>query len=169
MDVGVRIAFVAQAVAGWLGFAEVPSDPAARAERVEALYQQARADFPDVTEARAATLVADPAGVVWVDVRPPVERAISTIPGAVPAEEIEADPAAWSGRRLVAYCTVGYRSGRWAKARAADGLQVENLAGGVLAWSWAGGAFARGDATTTEVHVYGPAWDLLAPGYTSTW
>jgi rhodanese-related sulfurtransferase len=169
MGVSERLGVVAQVVSGWLGLAHVPSDPAAREARVEALYQQLRGDFPAVVEVRADALVGGAVEVVWVDVRPAAERAVSTLPGAVPSEVIEADPDAWRERRLVAYCTVGYRSGRWAEAWSARGLRVENLAGGVLAWSWAGGGFEAGGAATTAVHVYGPAWDLLAPGYASTW
>lgn len=163
-----RLDIASQAIAGFFGFGEVPQDPAEREQRVETLYQQARAGFPAVTEARASELLGRP-DVVFVDVRPPRERAVSTLPDAVAAEVIEADPSAWAGRHLVAYCTIGYRSGLWAQRQAERGLLVENLAGGVLAWSWAGGRFVVDGAPTTTVHVYGPTWDLLAPGLTSTW
>lgn len=168
MGVSERLAVAVQVVSGWLGWAEVPAEAPAREARVEALYAEVRGAFPDVTEVRADDLVGAE-DVVWVDVRAPEERAVSTLPGAVASEVIEAAPDAWRGRRLVAYCTIGYRSGLWADAWSARGLTVDNLAGGVLAWSWAGGGFVRDGAPTTTVHVYGAAWDLLAPGYASTW
>lgn len=168
MGVSERLAIAAQVVAGWLGWASVPTEPALREARVEAMSAEIRGAFPEVTEVRAEDVVAGSADVVWVDVRSPEERAVSVLPGAIPAERVEADPAAWRGRHLVAYCTIGYRSASWADAWADRGLSVDHLAGGVLAWSWAGGGFERDGAPTTAVHVYGPAWDLLAPGYTST-
>lgn len=163
-----RLDIAAQVISGFLGLARVPTDPEERRARVEELYQQARGEFPDVTEAEAADLLGA-GGVVFVDVRPERERAISVLPGSIPAAVVEADPAAFEGQRLVAYCTIGYRSGLWATAQRERGLPVENLAGGVLAWSWAGGTFERDGEPTTTVHVFGPSWDLLAPGFTSTW
>jgi sodium/bile acid cotransporter 7 len=169
-----RLSIMAQAVAGFLGFGEVPTDPAAREAEVAALYDQARQEFPEVTVATAAAVLAGRGDVVLVDVRTPREREVSAVPGAVAAEVVEADPAAFADRHLVAYCTIGYRSGLWAQEWSKRGLRVDNLAGGVLAWSWAGGPFvhvgADGvEAPTTTVHVYGPAWDLLAGGYQSVW
>jgi rhodanese-related sulfurtransferase len=35
---------------------------------------------------------------------------------------------------VVCYCTVGYRSGRYAADLLAQGLQAANLQGGILAW-----------------------------------
>ena len=38
-------------------------------------------------------------------------------------------------KRLVVYCTIGYRSGKYAQELAKQGIKAENLEGGVLAWS----------------------------------
>ena len=172
MDTAHRLSILVQGVSAWLGFSPVPTDPVERAARVEALYADARTGFPEVVEVRAeavAAAVASGTDLVLVDVRTEAEQAVSMLPHAVPAGVIEREPGPWVGRRLVAYCTIGYRSGLWARDQGARGLTVENLAGGVLAWSWAGGRFVADGAPTTTVHVYGPTWDLLAPGLTSTW
>src|SRR5688500_7334789 len=117
-QVGIGVSFVA----GWLGLFEAPADDLGRAARIGELYADYRAEFPGVPDLDVATLQARlDAGepVVLVDVRSAEERAVSTLPGAVPAERVEADPERFRGRELVAYCTIGYRSGEWAEARRA--------------------------------------------------
>jgi hypothetical protein len=71
---------------------------------------------------------------------------------------------------IVVYCTIGVRSGRYTKKLIRKGFDAHNLAGGVLAWAHSGGEFVdlKGNRTDT-VHVYGEEWDLLPPGYMSTW
>lgn len=155
-----------------LGLSSAPDDDAARAARVAVLYADYRQEFPGVPEVDVWTLqrwldAGEP--VVLVDVRTDEERAVSTLPGAVPAAIVEADPDAFRGQRLVAYCTIGYRSGEWAEARADDGLDVANLRGSVLAWTHTGRALEGPDGPTMRVHVYGRAWDLARSSYDTVW
>jgi rhodanese-related sulfurtransferase len=162
--------FAIDMVGSW--FVAPPVDEAAREARVAELYAEVRPTFHDVPDVDVRTLQAwldagEP--VVLVDVRTPEERAVSTLPGAIPAEQVDADPAAFVGRRLVAYCTIGARSGRWAEDRREDGLDVTNLAGSVLAWTWTGRDLQGPDGPTRRIHVYGRAWDLGATGYPAVW
>lgn len=108
-----------------------------------------------------------PAGreVLFIDVRTDEERAISMIPGALSAEQIEADPSLAADRTLVAYCTVGYRSGRWTIEAKREGLDVVNLAGSLLAWTHAGGPLQSASGPTKVLHVYGRTWDLARLDY----
>lgn len=149
-----------------------PLDDVGRKAKVESLYAGYRTDFPKVAEISAAQAVAlaRQGELLPIDVREPAERAVSTLPGAITAKEYLADPGRFAGKKAVAYCTIGYRSGMWAAAQASQGLPVANLAGGLLAWLHAGGTLvdAKGQPTKT-VHVYGRTWDLAPSGYVAVW
>jgi len=107
--------------------------------------------------------------VVFVDVRKPAERDISMLPGAVSAEVYEMRGAQFKDRTVVAYCTIGYRSGKFAEKMAEKGLMVFNLEGGILAWVWEGGSLQdAGGQTVKQVHVYAEKWDLAPGGYATT-
>lgn len=82
--------------------------------------------------------------VVILDVREPEEMLVSTLPGARPAppDQIRSRPLGDlpAGATIVAYCTVGYRSGKAAvQLEKRLGRPVYNLDGGILAWFNAGG------------------------------
>lgn len=149
-----------------------PLDDVGRKAKVEALYAGYRKDFPKVEEVPAvqAVALARQGDLLPIDVREPAERAVSTLPGAITAKEYLADPGRFAGKKAVAYCTIGYRSGVWAAAKASQGLPVANLAGGLLGWLHAGGTLvdAKGQPTKT-VHVYGRTWDLAPSGYIAVW
>ncbi len=121
-------------------------------------------EVPNIDVAEGRRLVGD--GAVWVDVRTEEERGVSRIPGAIDAEDVQSDLDAWRGKVLVAYCTVGVRSADWAAARRAEGLDVRNLEGSVMAWARAGLDFEGPDGQPTHrVHTWSPAFDWLPDGY----
>ena len=129
---------------------DVDPDPVTVAVPVDAV-QSTAADAKGATNARRT---------LWV----------SALAGAVSPEEFLAQIDVHRGRRVVAYCTLGVRSGAWAAERCADGLQVENLAGGLLAWTHAGGALVTPEgAPTVRLHVYGPTWNLVHHAYEGVW
>lgn len=69
------------------------------------------AQVPHVFAADARALAADP-NVVFVDCRTPEERAVSIIPSRCTLSQGEVDgagPGAFAGKKLVCYCTVGFR------------------------------------------------------------
>ncbi|MEA4854813.1 rhodanese-like domain-containing protein [Solidesulfovibrio sp.] len=149
-----------------------PADDAGRKARVYELFAGYRKDFPQAPEmpAEEAVALAGRGELLPIDVREPAERAVSTLPGAVTAKDYLADPGRFAGKKAVAYCTIGYRSGVWAQQEALAGRAVANLAGGLLGWLHAGGTLvdAKG-APTKTVHVYGRTWDLAPTGYVSVW
>lgn len=151
--------------------AKPPQSDADKAALIQTMYDGFRGMFegvPEVTVAELQPMLDDP-GVVVVDVRPAAERGVSMIAGAVSSETFEADPSAYAGKTIVAYCTIGYRSGLWAKDQRAAGVDARNLVGSLLSWTHAGGALVADGAPTRRVHVYGSRWNLAAEGYEATW
>lgn len=143
---------------------------AEKIRRIREMYEGYKAAFPEVPDVSVEEFLALPGdAVVLVDVRESEERAVSTIPGAVSRETFEADPGAWKGRRVVTYCTVGYRSGRYAAELRRRGIEAYNLAGSLLAWTHAGQKLVNADGETRRLHVYGKTWDLAAEGYETVW
>lgn len=163
------------AVAVWTAARAVASPPRSDAARVAAIHRMIagfRPRFAEVPESEATALLAllgGPRAPVLVDVRDPAERAVSTLPGAIPPEAVEARPDAYRGRAIVAYCTIGYRSSAWAARMRATGLDVTNLRGSLLLWTHAGGPLVREGEPTKRVHVHGPAWNLVRGDHEATW
>jgi rhodanese-related sulfurtransferase len=148
-----------------------PSDTEKRA-RIELLYESYRPDLGHVPEMTVATLMerlSGPEPPVLVDVRDAAERQVSMIPGAVSKQELEAHPERFAGRGVVAYCTIGYRSGLYTRKLVDVGWKAFNLRGGILAWTHGGGELDHDGAPTRGVHVYGATWDLAASGYEAVW
>lgn len=146
---------------------------AARHAAVLRLVEELKADYPDVPTISAESLRgALPSGdIVLVDVRSDAERAVSTLPGAITAEDFEdrLDEFGRSGRTLVAYCTIGARSSAYARRMRARGVDMMNLEGSVLGWTHAGGMLSDGGMPTRRLHVYGRRWNLAADGYVTVW
>ena len=107
--------------------------------------------------------------IVVVDVRSPEEYGVSTVPGAITAEKFETNRKQYKDHKIVAYCTIGYRSGLYAKKLREKNVEAFNLAGGVLAWAHAGKTFACQTGETRKVHVYGKNWNLLPEAYQPDW
>ena len=131
--------------------------------RIEELYLSYRKEFPTVSEITADELQAAMAGekVLLVDVREPAEREVSIIAGAVSREQFEALPSPTSAApRIVVYCTIGYRSGMFARKLAEKNLPAANLKGGILSWLHAGQKVSDARGPTDRVHIYGKKWDL---------
>ncbi len=145
--------------------------PEQRFEAVEKMYSEYQKGFPEVPEVQPAELaeaLAD-GSTVLVDVREPREWDVSRIPGAITLDAFERDKAKYKDRPIIAYCTIGYRSGQFAQRLSKDGFDASNLRGSILAWAHAGQPLVNDDGETTRVHVYGPQWDLLPDGFESVW
>jgi sodium/bile acid cotransporter 7 len=153
----------------------MPAKPAShltdteKLSRIERMTADYRSDFPrarGVTIEKFLAWRAQRGDVVLVDVRDANERAVSTIPGAITREEFGTRKAEFSRRPVVAYCTIGYRSGEYAQALLDEGVDAYNLEGSILAWVHAGQPVndAQGNATR-RVHTYGAQWALLPEGY----
>lgn len=65
-------------------------------------------------------------------------------------------------RKVVVYCSVGYRSGAIAEQLAAAGYEdVYNLEGGIFAWANEGRPVFRGNVQVAVVHPYDAVWGVL--------
>jgi len=142
-----------------------------RKAAMEKMYSGYQEGFPDVPEVNPAALAQalQEDSIVLVDTREPKEWEISRISGAITQEEFEARRDEYKDRKIVAYCTIGYRSGQFAKQLITDGFDASNLSGSILAWAHAGEPLVNDDGETNQVHIYGPQWDLLPDGYEPVW
>ena len=129
-----------------------------------------KGDFPSVRDIfpKEARERFDQGRVIFVDTRKPSEMAVSVLPGAITQDEFTKHPERLFGKTVVAYCTISYRSGIFAREEAERGIEVLNLKGGILAWILEGGQVndAQGKPTR-RVHVYGEKWDFAPSGWES--
>ena len=142
-----------------------------RRRALEGMISQVDRRFPDVKTISAATLRERVSAndTVLVDVRSPAERAVSTLPGAITPEEFEGRLEELGDCTVVAYCTVGARSSKYARRMSRKGVPVLNLEGSLLAWTHVGGELTDGLSPTKKLHVFGPRWNLAADGYEGVW
>jgi rhodanese-related sulfurtransferase len=105
--------------------------------------------------------MADPAQptLQLLDVREPAEFAVSHLPGAIrvnpSASAREVTPRLNSGRPVIVYCSVGYRSSRLAERLIAAGVpRVSNLDGSIFAWANEGRPLVSDAGPVRRVHPY---------------
>jgi rhodanese-related sulfurtransferase len=136
-------------------------------EMFEGYKKGAFADVPDITvEQMQSDSTKD---YIIVDTREKKEQKVSMIPGAITQKEFEKNKKKYKGKTVVAYCTIGYRSGVYAKKLNKKGVTAYNLVGGVLSWAHEGNEFVCDSGSTRNVHVYGKDWDLAPEEYQATW
>lgn len=128
-----------------------------------------RSDFPTVprisTKEVAAWLTdSKRAQPVLLDVRTKAEFEVSHIHGA---QRIEPDSAADAGtlprdKPIVTYCSVGYRSGAFAKKLQDAGYtNVQNMSGSIFEWANKGHPVERNGERVDKVHPYNGTWGKL--------
>ncbi len=122
-------------------------------------------EFSDVvfitTDELARSLPAS--STLLIDVREPEEFEVSRLPGAVLAGK---PLAAWLERldtpkdkRLVVYCSVGYRSAILARELQKAGFtHVFNLKGSIFAWANEGRPLENSDGAVDGVHPFNKRW-----------
>lgn len=170
------LASLALAAGFFLGPALLSCDPAddeKRREKVEEMYEgYKRQSFPGVVdvEPRLAMDLARQPAVLFVDVRPPEERDVSMIPGAVAEETFLSNLEQYKDHIIVGYCTISYRSGEFARELTAKkGITMYNLRGGLLAWVHDGGKVVDQKGETRRIHVYGRKWNLAPSAFEAIW
>jgi sodium/bile acid cotransporter 7 len=139
--------------------------------KIEAVYARSRRLFPEVPELTVEELdrLSSSTPVILVDVRAEKEQEVSMIPGAVSAQEFERFSDRYTGKTVVAYCTVGHRSGLYVKKLLVQGWQAFNLKGAILAWTHADRELVDQHGPTRRVHVAGSKWSFEADGYDPIW
>ncbi len=104
---------------------------------------------------------------ILLDTRTREEFAIGHLPGAVQAgSSLEYEEglreAIQSGRPIVTYCSIGYRSARVASRMAELGASnVFNLEGSIFLWANLGKPVVRAGREVKGVHPYSRLWSLL--------
>jgi sodium/bile acid cotransporter 7 len=166
----IAAASVAAIAALWRAL-RLPRSDAERLRRIERMYAVCRRLMPEAPEISAAELRErrQREKLVLVDVRSGEERAVSMLPGAISREEFEARQDEFQGLPIVAYCTLGYRGGRYVAQLRRKRRDARNLRGGILAWTHAGQPLVCRQGETRRVHVYGRRWNLVADGYEPVW
>ena len=128
-----------------------------------------RGEFRDVKPITTADLAAwlandsRPAPLL-VDVRTRAEYDVSHLRGAeYGGGDADFDlTKAPRDRAIVVYCSIGYRSGRFARTlRSAGFTNVRNLEGSIFEWANEGRPVFRGEERVTEVHPYNSAWAMF--------
>ena len=141
------------------------------ATALEAMKQLVRSKFPKVrqlsTEELARWLAdTNTPSPILLDVRKPEEFAVSHLPGAKRVEpSIKAAdliPTFPTNRTAVVYCSVGYRSGAFAKKLQDAGYtNVQNMAGSIFQWANEGYPVERDGKRVSKVHPYNGTWGKL--------
>ena len=109
------------------------------------------------------------ADFVLVDVRSQEEVNVSVIPGAIPKTEYEKNRDRYRGRTVIAYCTVGGRSARYANELKKSGVPVKNFKGSILQWVGAELPLVTLDGKPTHrVHTYSDRYKVPAK-YEAVW
>jgi rhodanese-related sulfurtransferase len=144
------------------------------AKKTNEMYEAYGFKAAGVPEVDAATLRSwleqgDGKAPTLVDVRLAAEREVSTLPGAVAKEDFDASTCE-RGQRVVAYCTIGKRSGDYVKAlrKSHPSVDAYNLKGSILAWTQVGGELVSGrdgKTPTNKVHTFGKQWNLPGEGF----
>ena len=170
------LAALVMAAAFLLGPALLSCDPAEdekRRVKIDEMYEgYKRKSFPGVidVEPRLAMDLAERAAVLFVDVRPPEERSVSGVSGAVAEEEFLSNAEKYREHIIIGYCTISYRSGELAQELMnKQGITMYNLRGGLLAWVHDGGKVVDQKGETKRIHVYGRKWNLAPSAYEVVW
>ena len=146
---------------------------AAGQDGLDALHADIAPDYPSVAHvsADATPLASD---TLFLDIRESEEFAVSHIPGAVrvamnaaPADVL-AQLGDVTGKRVVAYCSVGRRSSIFAQdmqdALLGEGAaSVANLEGGVFGWHAQSLPLENEKGRTDVVHPYDEIWKRYVP------
>jgi sodium/bile acid cotransporter 7 len=144
---------------------------AAKLEKIESLYEGYQTIFPDVldlTPQQAMNLMADQKAV-FIDIRDPEEQQVSMLPGAIAEKEFLNNYKSFEDHVKIAYCTISYRSGKFAENIQKGGIPVYNLRGGLLAWVHEGGKVYDQTGETRRIHVYSQEWNLAPEQYEAVW
>jgi rhodanese-related sulfurtransferase len=159
-------------VLAFVGFLQVPEASAqfgglfgAKVETIETaelakmlqVQQQAEAD------AKASGKESPKSDFVVVDVRSDAEINVSVIPGAITKAQYEKNVQQYEDRMVIPYCTVGGRSGAYAKKLKSSGVKVKNYEGSILKWVEAELPLVTLDGKpTNRVHTYSDRYKIPA-------
>jgi len=112
----------------------------------------------------------DSSKYILLDVRSAPERKVSMLPKAITQSMYEENPSLYKDKIIIAYCTIGYRSSKYAMKLQNKGIKVYNLKESILGWaSRKKPLYDKNGKETKRVHVYSDAWNFLPEGYTGVY
>ena len=106
---------------------------------------------------------------VVVDVRSKAESDVSIIPGAITKIEFEQTESQHVDKAVIAYCTIGYRSGIYVRGLKRKGWNAWNYKGSILNWCKNRLPLTTiNGETTKQVHTYN-RWLRVPSEYTAVY
>jgi rhodanese-related sulfurtransferase len=140
-------------------------------QKIGQMYAEYKKDFPEVLDIspQDALKLAETQQVVFIDVRKVEEQKVSMLPGAITQVEFQNNLEKYKDYVKIAYCTISYRSGKFARKLQESGVIVNNLEGGILAWVHAGGKVFDHKGESHRIHVYGRVWNLSPERFEAVW
>jgi len=150
--------------------AAVPSD-AEKRQIIETMYVDYQKTFPEIPDMdpRPAMKQVKKRKMVFIDVRESKEQQVSMLPEAITVKAYLENPDKYKDHVKIAYCTIAYRSGKFAQKLKDRGITIINLRGGILAWIHDGGKVYSEHGQTNRIHVFGRKWDLAPKEYEAVW
>jgi len=136
-------------------------------EQLKIMTKKIQKRFPSVPVMTPQTLKKEmlTKNIILLDVRPEKERKISVIPGSISLKIFHENKNKYKGKKIVAYCTIGYRSSKHAEILNKLGFNVYNLEGSLLGWINEGGHLETLHGKSTKrVFIYGGS-QFLPQGY----
>ena len=139
--------------------------------KIDKIYQSQRSSFPGIQEITPEELQKMQSGnnLTIVDTRTNEEQEVSMLPGAITVEHFQAHQEQYRGSKIVAYCTIGVRSGMFVKSLEQGDWDAYNLAGAILGWTHVNGDLMSDEGPTKNVHIHGAGMKLTAEGYEPVW
>jgi sodium/bile acid cotransporter 7 len=154
-----------------MGYAASVLSDAEKRRKIAEMYVDYRKAFPDVPDMdpRQAMQLVKEKKTVFIDVRESKEQQISMLPEAITDKAYLKNPDKYKDYVKIAYCTVAYRSGKFAQKLKDSGITIINMRGGILAWVHDGGKVYDEHGETNRIHVYGRSWNLGPEKYEAVW
>ncbi|MDA8563372.1 rhodanese-like domain-containing protein, partial [Mariniblastus sp.] len=119
---------------------------------------------PTISTQEIRNLLADGtrnSNFVIVDVRSEAEVSVSVIPSAISRAEFERTAADHQGKEIITYCTIGVRSGRFAKKLIQQGWKARNYKGSIIDWCKNKLPLVTHDGEETQqVHTYSARYSV---------
>jgi len=169
--IAAALAFAFVTLAGQLSLSSQDLSDEDKRQKIDDMYAEYKKQFPEVRDISPQMVMAlrSEGKTVLIDIREPREQQVSMLPGAITEKEFMNDPAKYKDAVKIAYCTISYRSGKFAQKLQKKGIIVYNLKGGMLAWVHDGGKVFDQNGETHRIHVYGRKWDLGPKRYQAVW
>ncbi len=131
------------------------------------MYREYQKNFMEVDEISPEYAMKEfnSGDVLFVDARTEAEMSVSTLPKAISKEEFLDNKNLYKNKKIVSYCTIGYRSGLFAQKMKKSNIKVYNLSAGILGWTHGGGKVYDSRGIVQRIHVYGKDWDYAPNGF----